>query len=347
MKAAYLVAPERLEIQEIDRPKIKDNEVLVKVRACAICGTDLRIYEFGHTKIKYPAIIGHEISGTVEEVGEEVREEIDPIKVGSMVMVTPGIPCMKCENCFRGLFCTNKAAIGYHYDGGFAEYMVVPYEGTKNNIFPLPENIDPVEFSVSEPLACAINGLERIGDIPINGIGLVIGAGSIGVMLAKLLQARGLSLIMIADINQDKLNQAQGFLGGDYIFINNSKEDLVSATQEITKRKECNIVVVACSSREMQELSLRLVSLYGKILYFAGLPPEDHIIDFDSNLLHYKLLSVFGTYGSTLYHNLLAVKLISSGFTKGIITHHFPLDQIKEAFTFALQGRGLKIIIEP
>ena len=99
MKAACLTGPEGFEVREIPKPEINENEVLVKVQACAICGTDLRIYRFGHTKVKYPAIIGHEVAGTVAEVGKAVQREIEPIVEGSRVMVTPGIPCLRCGYC--------------------------------------------------------------------------------------------------------------------------------------------------------------------------------------------------------------------------------------------------------
>jgi len=347
MKAAYIVGKQKLEIRDIPRPEIREDQMLVRVKACAICGTDLRIYRFGHDKIQYPAIIGHEISGIVEEVGKKIAGEVKPIKKGSRVMVAPGISCGKCENCLRGAFCLNRAAIGYKYSGGFAEYLVVPYEGTKNNIFPVPSDRDIVEYSIAEPLACAINGLERLGVIPLSGFGLVIGAGSIGVMLAKLLKKRGLMSITVSDISAEKLRLAERFLGADFIFINNKTEDLALAVEKVTGGRGCDIVIVACSSKQMQEESLKLAGLYGKVLYFAGLPFHDQAISFNSNLLHYRLLSVYGTYGSTLYQNLLAIQLISSGFTEGILTHHFSLDSIEEAFNFALQGKGLKLVIEP
>jgi len=115
MKAAYLVKPDKFEIRNVPIPKVKAGEVLIRVLGCAICGTDLRIFQYGHAKIKLPAVIGHEIVGIIEDVDTGVRKKIEPIIVGSKVMVTPGIPCMKCNNCLQGLFCTNKKAIGYHY----------------------------------------------------------------------------------------------------------------------------------------------------------------------------------------------------------------------------------------
>jgi L-iditol 2-dehydrogenase len=107
------------------------------------------------------------------------------------------------------------------------------------------------------------------------------------------------------------------------------------------------VVIVACSSPQMQELSLELIGLYGKILYFAGLPPDQPRIRFDSNLLHYKLASVHGTYGSTLYQNRLAMRMIASGFTKGLCDARYPLERITEAFEDAAEGRTLKPVVEP
>jgi len=244
MKAALLTAPGKLEIREIPKPQIHSDEILIRVRACAICGTDLRIYRYGHRKIELPAIIGHEIVGRVEEVGAEFPAEEVDYGPGEMVMVTPGIPCGRCSNCLRGLFCSHKTSIAYHYPGGFAEY-------------------------------------------------------------------------------------------------------LLARSREITGKEGFDVVIVACSSPEIQEQSLELIGLYGKVLYFAGLPPNHPRIHFNSNLLHYKLASVRGTYGSTLYQNRLAMEMIASGFTERLCDSRYPLEQISEAFQRAGEGRTLKTVIEP
>jgi L-iditol 2-dehydrogenase len=317
--------------------------------ACGICGTDLRIYRYGHRKIQLPAVIGHEIVGQVEEVGAGIpAEEID-YSQGTLVMVTPGIPCGRCDNCLRGLFCTNKTSIAYQHPGGFTEYLRVPARGVRSIVVPLPDPLprdqETADYAIAEPLACALNGLERLGTIPPDGEGLVIGAGAIGVLLAKLLLRRGMQRVAVADISAEKLSRAKRFLPSEIILINNSEKDLRSA--EITGKQGFDVVIVACSSPQMQELSLELIGLYGKILYFAGLPPDQPRIRFDSNLLHYKLASVHGTYGSTLYQNRLAMRMIASGFTKGICDARYPLDHITEAFEDAAEGRALKPVIEP
>jgi L-iditol 2-dehydrogenase len=351
MKAAVLVAPGRFEIREIPKPRIKPDEILIRVRACGICGTDLRIYHHGHRKVELPAVIGHEIVGQVEEVGAGIHAEEVDYGPGTMVMVTPGIPCGRCSNCLRGLFCTNKTSIAYHYPGGFAEYLRVPARGVRSIVFPLPDPLppgqEPADYTIAEPLACALNGLKRLGTVPLGGRGLVVGAGAIGVLLAKLLLRSGLQEVAVADIRAEKLTRAKRLLPPEIIPINNAEEDLAERSGEITDKQGFDAVVVACSSPEIQELSLELIGLYGKILYFAGLPPGQPLIRFDSNLLHYKLASVHGTYGSTLYQNRLAMRMIASGFTKGICDARYPLERISEAFENAAAGRTLKPVIEP
>lgn len=351
MKAAVLVAPGKLEIREIQKPQIHSDEILIRVKACAICGTDLRIYRHGHSKIVLPAVIGHEIVGRVEEVGADFPGEEVGYRRGEMVMVTPGIPCGRCSNCLRGLFCSQKTSIAYHYPGGFAEYLLVPAQGVKTNIFPLPDPLpsgqQPADYTVAEPLACALNGLERLGDIPLGGRGLIVGAGAIGVLLAKLLLRGGLEEVVVADISEEKLKLVKGVLPAGTTVINNAKESLLERGREITGKEGFDIVIVACSSAEVQEQSLELIGLYGKVLYFAGLPPDHPLIRFNSNLLHYKLASVRGTYGSTLYQNRLAMEMIASGFSKGICDSRYPLERISEAFQKACEGKSLKTVIEP
>jgi L-iditol 2-dehydrogenase len=249
------------------------------------------------------------------------------------------------------LFCSHKTSIAYHYPGGFAEYLLVPEQGVRTNIFPLPDPLplgqEPADYTIAEPLACALNGLERLGNIPLGGRGLVVGAGAIGVLLAKLLLRGRLDHVAVADSSADKLKRVKSILPAGITMINNGEENLLERSREITGKEGFDVVIVACSSPEIQEQSLELIGLYGKVLYFAGLPPNHPRIRFDSNLLHYKLASVRGTYGSTLYQNRLAMEMIASGFTERLCDSRYPLEQISEAFQRAGEGRALKTVIEP
>jgi L-iditol 2-dehydrogenase len=167
------------------------------------------------------------------------------------------------------------------------------------------------------------------------------------VLLAKLLLRDGLHQVVVSDISAHRLHRVKDILPAGTILINNGEEDLQVQSEAITSGEGFDVVIVACSSAEIQERSLELIGLYGKILYFAGLPPNHPRIRFDSNLLHYKLASVRGTFGSTLPQNRRAVELIALGFTKGLWDSRYPLERIAEAFERAAEGQTLKSIIEP
>ena len=166
-------------------------------------------------------------------------------------------------------------------------------------------------------------------------------------LLAKLLLRGGLAHVAVADISADKLKRVKSILPAETTLINNAEENLLERSREITGKEGFDVVIVACASPEIQEQSLELIGLYGKVLYFAGLPPNHPRIRFDSNLLHYKLASVRGTYGSTLYQNRLAMEMIASGFTERLCDSRYPLERISEAFQRAGEGRAMKTVIEP
>jgi L-iditol 2-dehydrogenase len=176
---------------------------------------------------------------------------------------------------------------------------------------------------------------------------LIVGAGAIGILLAKLLLQAGLKEIAVSDICAEKINRAERVLPAGTTLINNAEDNLRERGAKITDNRGFDIVIIACSSGEMQEQSLEMIGLYGKILFFAGLPPDHPPIHFDSNLLHYKLASVRGTFGSTLDQNRRAMELIASGFTRGLCDSRYPLERITEAFQCAAQGKTLKSVIEP
>jgi L-iditol 2-dehydrogenase len=351
MRAAYLLRPGEFEIKELPRPQIGSGEALIRVTGCAVCGTDLRIFQYGHAKIKFPAVIGHEVIGLVEDLGGGAAEGSEAVRRGDHVMVTPGLSCLKCDNCLRGLSCTDRKSIGYHYPGGFAEYLVVPAAGVPRNLFPLPNPLppgqEPAEYAVAEPLACVLNGIERLGSLPPGGRGLIIGAGAVGVLLARLLRRKGLGELVLADVSLRKLDLASRFLGEGYVFVDSSVGDLRTVVLEVTGQADFDLVVTACSSPAAQEQSLRVIGTYGKILYFGGLPPDRAEIRFDSNALHYKQASVHGTFGSTLEQNRQAMELIAEGLARNLIGARYPLKEIARGFRAALKGESLKVLITP
>jgi len=346
MKAAVLRGIEDLAIEEIPRPDPQDGEILLKVEACSICGTDVRVYHHGHKHIRFPTVTGHELAGEIVAIGKKIKNH----RVGEKIAVAPAIPCGKCYYCQRGMqgMCLNLRAIGYNYNGGFAEYMLIPEIAIQNGCVSLiPENISFEEAALAEPLACAINGqeLSRIG--PKDSV-LVIGAGPLGCMHIQLARAKGAMRVMLMELSSYRIDFALKFAKPDLI-INPSAEDGIKRVKEETSGRGVDKIIVACPSGKAQEDSLKMVAPRGIINFFGGLPKDKPCINFDSNLVHYAEFYVVGTHGSAPYHNELALNLISQGKVKAkeLITHRLPLSQMKEGLRLAESQEGMKIVILP
>jgi L-iditol 2-dehydrogenase len=344
MKGAILKDIEELEIKEVKVPEPKENEILIKVKSCAICGTDIKVFHHGHKHIVFPRITGHEVSGIVFKVGKNVKE----YKEGDRVAVAPAIPCGKCYYCRKGqqTMCDNLKAIGYHYDGGFAEYMLVPENAVLNGcVNKIPNNLSFELASIAEPLACVING-QILSRIETGDIVLILGAGPIGILHALLAKINGAGKIILADISEERIKEAEFT---DVYLVNMSKNDIYEEIKNITDGHMADKVIVAVGSKNAQELSLKLVAKRGSINFFGGLPKESPCIQFDSNLLHYGEFFVVGTHGSTPLHNKIAIELLSSGRINAekLITHKLPLEKIKDGFEIVENKKGLKVLIIP
>lgn len=346
MKAAVLDDIGKLEVRDVEEPSIKEEmEVKIKVGACAICATDIKVYRFGHRLIKPPRIVGHELSGEVVEVGKGVKG----ISVGDRVAVAPAVPCGECYYCRRGMqnMCDDLTAIGYLYDGGFAEYMIVPsravMNGCVNKIHPW---VSYEEAAIAEPLACVINAQE------ISGVGLghtvvVLGAGPLGCLHIQLARIKGATRTILMDISDERLEMAK--VSNADLYVNSSKTDPVSMILDETNGRGADVVIVACSSKEAQVQALKMVAKKGNVNFFGGLPKDDSIIEFDSNLVHYREFTVVGTHGSSPRHNRLALDLIGTRMIKveGLITHRIKLDEILKGYELVESGKGMKVVVRP
>ncbi|MCK4818551.1 alcohol dehydrogenase catalytic domain-containing protein, partial [bacterium] len=216
MRAAVYYGIKDIRLEEVQTPKINDREVLVKCRAAAICGTDLRIYNYGHSKI--PAgktvILGHELAGDVVDVGDKVAG----IKKEMRVFIAPNIGCGKCYQCLQGFYhlCIDYEAIGLTYAGGFAEYVKIPERAVEQGtVLEIPKNLSYEEASLNEPISCVYNGYKRCPVKP-GDIVLIIGAGPIGMMHIMMTKLAGASRIIVSEISDERLNQAESF-GADVL----------------------------------------------------------------------------------------------------------------------------------
>ncbi len=345
MKAAVLETLEKIVVKEVSIPPIKKGEMLVKIRSCAVCGSDIRIYHQGNPRVKPPQIIGHEIAGEIVEIGERIEN----FKVGDRVAIGADVPCGVCKFCKNGLGnnCSINYAIGYQFPGGFAEYIHT--NETTVNYGPLhriPENLSFDEASLAEPLACSLNGYE-LANLKIGDTVVIIGAGPIGLMLVELARNIGAGRIILSQRSKERLKIARKFSADT--FISSSEENLVERVMEETKGEGADVVMVACANPSAQEEALEIVGHRGRVNFFGGLPPGSTRIKIDSNLIHYKECFVLGSHGSVPRHHKIALDLLSRGAVKGkdFITHHYNLDDIKEAFGAAEAHQGLKVIVNP
>jgi len=345
MRVARLHAPGDLRIEDVPMPEAGPGEITIRVRSCATCGTDAKIFHHGHHHISLPRVLGHEIAGEVAEVGSGV-ESWSP---GDRVQVIAAIPCGACYYCRRGqeTVCENLESMGYQYDGAFAEFMRVPrkvldIEGLNR----IPDRVPFEAASLTEPLACVLNGQE-IAEVGEGDTVVILGAGPIGCLHVRLARARGAAQVILADVNQTRLDLAAR--AQPDASINGAKEDPVDAIRKLTDARGADVVITATGAGQAQEQALEMAARRGRISLFGGLPRDNPIIRFDSNLVHYQELFVLGAYGSAPHHNREALALIASGKVpvEDLITHRLSLDGVHQAIDTVTKGEGLKVVIEP
>ena len=346
MKAAVYEGPQVLSVRDVPDPKPEPGGVLLRVRACSICGTDLRIYSHGDAKIAPPMIIGHELAGDVVEVSEGTSG----FKVGDRVLVAPpGISCGECPMCRKGWgnLCLNRRIIGYHYAGGFAEYIAVPSEAVSQGLLiPIPAGMPYAHAAVTEPLGCVVNGQTPLridnGDTVV-----VIGAGAIGLMHAQLARAKGATKVVVVDVVPLRLKMAERF-AFDHI-IDGSTTDPVQEVLRLTGGIGSDVTIVAASAGKAQEQAVAMVGKRGRVSLFAGLPKDRPHITLDSNRVHYYELAIYGASASAPDNSREALKWLETGAINAneIVTHRFPLAELVPAMEMMRRGESLKIVIEP
>jgi L-iditol 2-dehydrogenase len=266
------------------------------------------------------------------------------------VQVIAAVPCGQCPDCLRGwnTICPNQTSVGYQYEGGFAEYLIVPHEVLRvDGLNRIPDGIGFDEASMAEPFACAINSQElaRVG--PGDDV-VVIGAGPIGCLHVRLARARGAARVFLVELNRQRLDMSAAVVVPDAA-ICGSEVDPVATILELTNGRGVDVAITAAASGQAQEDALRMLARRGRLSLFGGLPKDKPTITLDSNLVHYSELTVVGVNGSSPDHNKQALALMGSGKVpvKDLITHRLPLDRVLDAIDIVSRGEGIKVTIEP
>lgn len=349
MKAAVLKGPGVYEVEEVPAPEPAEGEVLLKVEACALCGTDQRV--LAGTKAVDVKIVGHEITARVAGVGAGAGG----IKEGERYVVQTVIGCNRCQQCAqsRQNLCENKfRAIGYQFDGGFAEYMVMPRPGVDQGcLIPIPEDMPADLGTLVEPLSCCVNGMKYIPMEETAHV-LIFGGGIIGVLNGLVAKARGAKRVTVMDVSQERLDLLRKLELPFDDFVNSAKENPVEWAKSNTEGgRGVNAVVVAASVKALGSLGVKLLDRGGHLSVFAGMPKTDPVEPVDLNLIHYNELNVHGANSSAIREYTQARDFLVSGSIDGakLVTHRFGLDEFKEAVrTQADPSTGaLKVVIVP
>jgi L-iditol 2-dehydrogenase len=320
-------------------------EIKLRVRACAVCGSDVRIFHHGNPRVKPPAIIGHEAAGEVIAVGQGVRK----FSVGQRIALGADVPCGQCEWCRNGLGnnCPDNYAIGYQFPGAFAEEMVLNTMVVDYGpVTPIPDSVTDEEAALAEPLGCVINGLEMCrldrGDTL-----CIFGAGPIGCMMIEVGRSMGAERVIMIERSKKRLEMAKKFGADNYLLPEDG--DVMQAVRDLTAGRGPDVVVTACPSVEAHEQAIAMVAKRGSVNLFGGLPPGARNLSVPSNTIHYKECYVLGSHGSVPRQHAAAMQLIRNHtvHVARYISHRFPLDAIREALSAAENQAGLKVMVKP
>lgn len=340
MKANYFLGNQKFEVREISIPEIGPRDVLVRVAACGICGTDVHIYhgDKGSAPVNPPVVLGHELAGVVEAVGYEVTT----LQVGDHVSVDPNIYCGKCHYCQIGKkqLCENLYAIGVNRDGGFQEYCAVP----EAQCYPLRRELPLKYGAMVEPLACCIHGIDRAHIRPGDTV-CVIGGGAIGLLMVQLAKYAGASQVVLSEPVEMR-RQVGLSLGADAV-IDPIHEDISTRLTEILNVPGAD-VVIECVGTPIATAQAFQAAKRGTTVLLFSVPKPDTVHPLSLEDVYQKELTVLGSMINPDTHGRAAA-MINSGAIRldAIITHSYPVEQLEEAILMQQSNESLKVILEP
>lgn len=315
-------------IEERHIPMIDNDQMLIEVQSCGICGSDIKILNHGNPRVSSGRIMGHEISGKVVQVGSM----LEGFKIGDKVSIGADIPSK------------DDLAYGHELDGGFSQYMVLDSTHIKNGPIEKFKDIDYDIAALAEPLACCLNGFEKVQFKDYQSV-LILGGGVIGLMLSFIASLKNIPKIYIADISKERIKNFEKYdFITDYFDIN--KQDINYIKE---KNEDFDLIFTANNNPQSQQQAIELVNSGGVINFFGGLPKDQSYVNINTNKIHYKEVIVTGSHGSSPEQHKQAIEIIeenSSFFTK-LISKKFAITDFEQAFKEASNPRNFKVIIKP
>ena len=371
MRAARFYGPRKYRVEEIPDPVCGPSDIVIRVAANAVCGTDVKSFFSGHSLIKqYPVITGHEFAGTIAQVGAQARRytvqtlrgpDERSFSEGMPVVVAPVVACERCTNCKRGLFeaCTNREDIGFKYDGGNAQMMRVPEELMWKQVppvFPVPKGVPLWAAAICEPIACAIHAQQKIhrfgawdakartyesktGVLP-GDLVVVIGGGPLGDVHCELAKAAGATVIL-AQRSAEKLEVARS-IGIAHHYVLNSGGALEEMVATLTAGDGADVVITACPDPGAQPQAVKICRKGGCVTLFGSVPKSvsgEEVVPMPTNAIHNNGPAIYGTSGASPWHLPMALELMAQGkiAPENYVTHVLPLD----ALEIMLRIRGM------
>jgi D-arabinitol dehydrogenase (NADP+) len=334
VRAAFYERPYEVAVRDTPKPSPGPGQVVVRIAACGVCGTDQHIYQ-GHFFPSYPLIGGHEMAGEVDAIGEAVTT----VRVGARVAIDPSLFCGACFFCQRnkGNHCLNWNAIGVTRAGGFAEYVVAP----QANIYDIG-TMPYEEAAFIEPLSCVVYGLQRLS-LPVAAKVLIYGAGPIGLLMMQTARRSGASSVVMVDMQTSKLDLARS-LGAEHCLLADEHTDTLLSDLAPHGFE----AVIDCTGRpEVVEHMFEHVQNEGKVLIF-GVNPEDATVRLSPFDVYRKDLQIFGSFALRFtFHEAMALLESGAVDVAPLLSHRFPIERFGEALRLAGSGDALKVQIHP
>jgi L-iditol 2-dehydrogenase len=346
MKAAFFTATQKIELRDIAEHNTPADGLKIQVKACAVCGSDLRRWREVPAPGAPTVIPGHEIAGIVIEVGKNCAG----FAVGDRLALGPDVHCGHCYYCQHGRYnlCDNLILYGITpgYNGGLAERMILPYDLlTRGICHHIPAGLSDEAAALSEPcasvIACHQSNGTTLGDLVV-----VMGAGPIGCLHTVIARAHG-ARVIVSEPKAVRRKIAEQF--EPLTVVDPQTEDLKDVVYRFSNDIGADVVICANPAAASQQEAVDIVRKGGKVILFGGLPKANPMTTLDTNLIHYNQIEVIGSFSYHPTHHALALDFLEKGIipAEKIITAVYPLEQVQQAFEATGDGKVLKIIIKP
>jgi len=338
MNVAMYYSKEDIRIEEMPKPEIGEDEILVEMKACGICGSDMMDW---YLKSRAPLVLGHEPAGIIAKKGSKVKG----FDVGDRVFVHHHVACLSCHYCLHGDYTLCEQ---FHKTnikpGGFAEYFAVPASNLQIDTLKIPESISFEEATFIEPIGCCLRALKKCS-IKAGDSVAIIGSGTTGIIHTALSEIYGAAKIIASDLIDYRLDAAKKF-GADVV-VNPENEDFTAVVMAETEGRGVDIAVVTAPSLEAYKAGLNVCRKGGKLCVFAPIKPQEYL-QISPKELFFMEIQIIPSYSTSHLETRIALELIKAGkiHVKELITHRFKLKDVAEAFRTALKNKeSLKVII--